>query len=202
MVVCGILCLNISERTYADTRRSVVLNFYLSLLDTEEEKSKIENLYHTYNGLMLKIAFDILNDYDLANDALHNAFLKIVRHLDKLDENSCHKTKAYMVLVIESISKNMYNKRKRQNSTSYDELEDNISDSKNFEDDISSKLTVEYVYKKIELLPEIYKEVLTLKFVNDLTDKEIAEILEISNSATRKRLERAKVKLTELLNKE
>ncbi|HZK21946.1 MAG TPA: sigma-70 family RNA polymerase sigma factor [Oscillospiraceae bacterium] len=191
-----------SEHNYTDTRRSVVLSFYLSLLDTEEEKSKMEILYHTYNGLMLKIAFDILNDYDLSNDALHNAFLKIVRHLDKLDENPCHKTKAYMVLVIESVSKNMYNKRKRQDSTSYDELEYDIPDNKDFEDEISSKSTVEYVYKKIELLPKIYKDVLTLKFVNDLSDKEIAEILEISNSAARKRLERAKIKLTELLNKE
>lgn len=61
-----------------------MLTFYLSLLDTEEEKSKMEALYITYKGLMLKIAYDISKDYDLANDALHNAFLKIVHHLNKI----------------------------------------------------------------------------------------------------------------------
>ncbi|MFI3326912.1 MAG: sigma-70 family RNA polymerase sigma factor [Clostridia bacterium] len=179
-----------------------MLNFYLCLLDTEEEKSKMEELYHTYKGLMLKVAFDILKDYDLANDALHNAFLKIAHHLNKLDEIQCHKTKAYMVIVIENVSKTMYNKRKKQNTISFDELEYEIEDIKNFEEDVSSELTVQIVLDKIKLLPDIYKEILTLKYVNDLSDKSIAKILEISNSAARKRLERARIKLTELINKE
>lgn len=55
-----------------------MLTLYLSMLDTEE-KSKMEELYNTYKGLMLHIAFDILKDYDLANDALHDAFLKMIK---------------------------------------------------------------------------------------------------------------------------
>lgn len=179
-----------------------MLNLYLSLIDTEEEKSKMEELYHTYKGLMLKIAFDILKDYDLANDALHNAFLKIVHHLNKLDEIFCNKTKAYMVIVIENVSKTMYNKRKKQDTISFDELEYKIEDVKNFEEDVLSELTVQIVLDKIKLLPDIYKKILTLKFVNDLSDNSIAEILEISNSTARKRLERARIKLSKLLNKE
>lgn len=179
-----------------------MLYFYLSLLDTEEEKSKMEELYHTYKGLMLKIAFDILKDYDLANDALHNAFLKIANHVSKVDEISCHKTKAYMVIVIENVSKTMYNKRKKQESISLDELDYDVQDDKNLEEDVSNELTVQYVYEKIKLLPDIYKDILTLKYVNDLSDKSIAEILGISNSAVRKRLERARIKLNVLLNKE
>lgn len=179
-----------------------MLTVYLSVLDTDEEKSKMEELYNTYKGLMLHIAFDILKDYDLANDALHNAFLKIAGHLHKLDEVSCHKTKAYLVIVIENVSKTMYNKRKKQDSISFDEIEYKISDGNNLEEDVSNKLTIQFVLDKIKLLPEIYKEVLTLKIVNDLSDKAIAEILGISNTAARKRLERARMKLTELLYKE
>ena len=179
-----------------------MLIFYLSLLDTEEDKSKMEELYHIYKGLMLKIAFDILKDYDLANDALHNAFIKIVNHLSKLDDVDCHKTKAYMVLVIEGVAKNMYNKRKRQKTLSFDKLEYEIQDDENFEEGISNELTVQYVLEKIELLPEIYKEILTLKYVNDLSDKAAAGILEISNSAVRKRLERARRRLNGLLCEE
>lgn len=117
-----------------------------------------------------------------------------------MDDISCHKTKAYMVIVIENVSKSMYNKRKRQYSIPFDELEYEIEDSKDLEEDVSNKLTIQFVLDKIKLLPEIYKEVLTLKIVNDLSDKAIAEILGISNTAARKRLERARMKLTELLN--
>lgn len=179
-----------------------MFHLYLNLLDTEEKKSKTEELYHTYKGLMLKIAFDILKDYHLANDALHNAFLKIIHHLSKLNQLPCHKTKAYLVIVIENISKTMYNKRKKQELIFFDELEYELQDHKNLEEEVSNQLTVQYVFEKIKLLPEKYKDILTLRYVNDLSDKAIAERLEISNSAVRKRLERARIKLNELLKKE
>ncbi len=179
-----------------------MLLFYLSLLDTQEEKSKMEKLYHTYKGLMLKVAYDILKDHELANDALHNAFLKIVKHLNKIDEISCHKTKAYMVIVVENVSRNMYNKRKKHPVISLEEVEQEIKDDINVEEIVSDKFNAEYVCEKIKLLPEIYSEILSLKYTNELSDKEIAEILDISTAAARKRLERARTKLRDLIDRE
>ena len=179
-----------------------MLLFYLSLLDTQEEKSKMEKLYYTYKGLMLKVAYDILKDYELANDALHTSFLKIVNHLDKIDEISCHKTKAYMVIVIENVSKNIYHKRKKQNEIPLEQVENELADGIDIDEAIEDQMTVKYVYQKIKLLPQIYSEILTLKYTSELTDKEISEVLGISLSAVRKRLERARKKLVDLINRE
>ena len=63
-----------------------MLLFYLSLLETQEEKSKMENLYYTYRGLMLKVAYDILRDFELANDALHTSFFGCGRRIRTLTE--------------------------------------------------------------------------------------------------------------------
>ena len=41
-------------------------------------------------------------------------------------------------------------------------------------------------------MPDIYRDVMLLKFYNNLNDKEIADTLGVSNSVVRKRLERAK----------
>lgn len=90
-----------------------MLFFYLTLIDDEEEKSKFEKLYYEYRHLMKHIAFDILKDEKLAEDAVHNAFIKISRHLNKIDEISCHKTRSFIVIVIESVSKDMYRRRKK-----------------------------------------------------------------------------------------
>ena len=179
-----------------------MLLFYLSLLETQEEKSKMENLYYTYRGLMLKVAYDILRDFELANDALHTSFLKIVNHLDKIEEISCPKTKVYMDIVVENVSKNMYNKRKKRYEVPLEQVENEIAESIDIGEAVEDKMTVEYIYKLIKLLPPMYSEILTLKYTSELTDKQISEILGISTAATRKRLERARKKLIELMNME
>ncbi len=175
-----------------------MLLFYLSLLDIEEEKSKLEMLYYEYKGLMLKIAYDILKDYDLANDALHNAFLKIINNLHKLEEKPCHKTKVYMVLVIESVSKNMYNSRKRRRSALVEFQDDSII-AENFENTVEQRLETEYIMKKIAFLSEQDRTVLTLRYVNDLSYKDIAKLMNIPSATARKRLERAKNRLQRLV---
>lgn len=175
-----------------------MLPFYLSLIDTEEEKSKFEKIYYDYRALMKYIAFDILKDEQLAEDAVHNAFIKLTNYLDKIDENDCHKTKGFIVIVIESVAKDMYRKRKR-------ELEFSINENITYRvsDDFSlTTFDVEEIVSKIESLPEIYKDVLTLKYLQELENKEIADVLNIKSTTVRKRLERAKIMLAQLLEKE
>lgn len=54
-----------------------MLLFYLSLLDTEEEKTKFERLYYEYRAVMKYKALEILKDEYLAEDAVHEAFIKL-----------------------------------------------------------------------------------------------------------------------------
>ena len=48
----------------------------LMMVDTPEEKRKFVILYENYRYLMLKVAVDILHDYQLAEDAVQEAFGK------------------------------------------------------------------------------------------------------------------------------
>lgn len=175
-----------------------MLSFYLSIIETEEDKSKFEKLYYDYRALMKYIALDILQDEQLAEDAVHNAFIKLTNYLDKIDENDCHKTKGFIVIVIRSVAKDMYRKRKRDLELS---LNENITYS--ISDDFSlTSFGIDAVVSKIECLPVIYRDALMLKYVYELENKQIAKLLKIKESTLRKRLERAKVMLAELLEKE
>ena len=49
---------------------------FLMMIDTPEEKRKFVVLYEKYRHLMMKVAMDILKDPYVAEDAVHNAFLK------------------------------------------------------------------------------------------------------------------------------
>lgn len=178
-----------------------MLVFYLSLLETQEDKDKFEQLYLQYRKLMFYIAKGILQDDFLAEDAVHNAFLRIINHLDKIEEISCHKTKSYMVIVVENVSKDLYNKRKRGPTISDEEIDRTVVDRNDVADNVMEKIAVEDVVKKIGLLPDIFREVLLLKYVHELNDKEIAKVLKISPAAARKRIERARQRIAVLCNR-
>lgn len=53
-----------------------MLLFYLSLLKDDEDKSKFTDLYIKYSKLMKYAALQKLDDEQLAEDAVHTAFLK------------------------------------------------------------------------------------------------------------------------------
>ena len=50
---------------------------YLQAIESEEERSKFEQLYFQYRGLMYHVAMRILNNPHSAEDAVHQAFLFI-----------------------------------------------------------------------------------------------------------------------------
>ena len=69
--------------------------FYLLLLDSDEEKSRFEQLYIAYRDLMYYVAYKILRDVQQSEDAVHMAFLKIVKRLSDLGEISCPQTRSF-----------------------------------------------------------------------------------------------------------
>ena len=174
-----------------------MLLFYLSLIENEEDKSKFERLYYDYRKLMKYIATDMLHDEFLAEDAVHEAFIKLTRHLNGVDENDSHKTTAFIVIIIKSVCLDMLRKDKQDKSFSLEEI-DNMG---YVDDDSFKKLELDDVYSAISTLSDTYREIIELKVYHNLSDKEIADILGISNAAVRKRLQRAReilrVKLAE-----
>ncbi len=174
-----------------------MIAIYLSVIDTEQDKNKFEILYTTYRKLMLYIADQILKDKYLAEDATHQAFLKIIENLDKIEDVHCHKTKSYIVIIVRNTAINMYNKRKRNATIPLEQMEFCISD-----ETFSRSEDLDYLTKAVMKLPVIYKEVLALKYVQELSNAEIAQTLGIFEATVRKRLERARHKLEESLKKE
>lgn len=173
-----------------------MLAFYLSLIEGENEKDKFEKIYMNYRGLMLSRAFEILKDRQLAEDAAQNAFVRLLNNLDKVDDASSTKTKAYVMVILENVAKSMYVKRSKQKIY---ELDENIPNTSNIERETENKITAEAAAEKIAELPEKYRSVLVLRFFNDLSDKDIASTLGISQSAVRKRIQRAREKLMTLM---
>lgn len=169
---------------------------YILLIETEEDKSKFERIYNNYRQTMYYAAYHILKNEHTAEDIVHQAFLRVIDHLDKIDENNCHKTKAFLVVITEHLAIDYYRKQKRANIVSYEEMELYVADEQIEQDD-----DVNEIISAIELLPINYSSVLRLKYSQGYQDSEIARILNITEDNVRKRISRAKKKLALLLNR-
>jgi len=173
-----------------------MLIFFLSMLETDEDKNKFTLLYEKYRKLMFYIANQILKDDYLSEDAVEQTFVKIIENLDNISDVDCHKTKSYIVIMVRNCAINLYRQRKNHLTVSLDEDIERVDDW-SFEIDEADALT-----RSIARLPIIYKDILTLKYVQEFPNEEIARMLGISEPTVRKRLERAKEKIQQFLNEE
>ena len=55
----------------------------------------------------------ILNDAFIAEDAVHEAFVKIARNMNKIDDETSDRTRAFVMIVTENAAKDVYRKRKQ-----------------------------------------------------------------------------------------
>ncbi len=162
-------------------------------------------LYYKYRNLLMKIAIDILLDKNLAEDAIHETFIRVIRHLHKIDENNCPRTKNFLVIICRNVSLTMYNKKIYLNK-SENSIEDAIYEEElNYscpENIIISNETKEEIANEIEKLDTIYSDVLIFKYVYGYSREEIAETLGINIETVKKRLTRAMTKIKKGLEKE
>ncbi len=173
-----------------------MLSLYLTLVDSEEEKGKFERIYLQYKNLMLSCAYSILNDKSLSEDAVHDAFIRIMKNLSKIDDVDSPRTRGFVVVITENVSKTLYNKMNRVKIV---ELNENIPFDESIEQNAEQKYTAELIADKISQLPDNYKYVMVLKYRNGLDDKEIASALGLPHALVRKRLERGRKALGKLL---
>lgn len=171
----------------------------MSMIENNTHKLKFENLYRDYRQLIFYKANEILQDKHLAEDAVHQAFIRIIQNLDKIDENNCHKTKGFIVIITENIAIDMYRKLKKEKTIPFEKIEYKIKDLSPSVEDIFEQNNESLLMKGIALLPSNYSSVIFLKYSHGYNNKEIGQILNISEENVRQRIFRGKKKLLEII---
>lgn len=175
--------------------------FFFAIIEDEYSRSKLEALYIKYGKDMFKVAYRVLNDYQLAQDAVQVAFIKLIDNLDKIDEINCNKTRAFVVIIVRNISINIYRARRIRNHMSLEDMEDILSDDTQVIDEkIISMEMLSQVASKIKELHPAYSDIISLKYFYFYSDSEIAKMLNITQENVRVRLYRAKRNLIKILS--
>lgn len=166
-----------------------MLYMYMSLIEDDNDKNKFEILYKKYRDMMYYKAYDILKDSYLAEDAVHDSFLGIAKIINKIEIDS-YKTKALFLTITKNRAIDLYRKRKIRNHVDLEEIDHYKSSS---QDDNTLKFL-------IKALPDIYRDILELKYYHGYTYEEISKLLHINPNTVGVRLYRAKKMLEEELN--
>lgn len=181
--------------------KEIYMLIFLSAVANKKDCTKLEELYINHKYLMLHTSFEILKDYQLAEDAVHKAFLRLINNLYKIADISCNKTRNFLVIIVRNISINMYNERKKQFESGYDGLEQELGSMDALtEDFVISKETVNEVLKCISELDNKYRDILMLKYSYDYDISEISQLLGLSSENTRVRLHRGRKMLIQKLS--
>lgn len=164
---------------------------YLMMIESQEDKHKFEILYEKYVNLMLKYANEILKDIHLAEDAVHESFVKIARSIEKIGDVDAKETKNFVMVVTRHTTLDVYRKRSKnwENEFSIDKKENEELLVVKSKVDTEPENEVLHIIRNMD---KTYSDVFLLKYVNRLGNKEIAKVLKVSEEAIRKRLSRGK----------
>ncbi len=139
-----------------------------------------------------------VSDRDLAKDLVQETFLRAWNHVAQGE--SVDNFKAFFYRVLGNIIIDQYRKKK---AISLDSLTDTGFDIKVDEggriaDMIDGKMALEVIGR----IPEKYREVIFMKYVQDMTNQEIAEFLKETENSISVKLHRGIKKIKEIFKEE
>lgn len=144
---------------------------------------------HEYGDTLYRICLLMLKNHADAEDAVQETFIKYMQK-DPVFTSSEHK-KAWLITVSANKCRDMLRKRGR----TVDESEEIL---KNIAVDEESSGILEALFE----LPEKFRFVMTLHYVEEYKVDEIAKIIGKSSSAVKMRLQKGRILLKELYRKE
>ena len=165
----------------------------LQMIDTPEERTKMEYLYNKYGTIMFRAAKKILNNDHDAEDAVHQAFVKVAENMKKIQDPDCPKTRALLVTIVENKAIDQYRKKQWVHKVEFIEESVGLSTEYYGEDALAGCILK---------LPARYREIISLKYHQGYSTKEAAKIMGISESNASKLDQRAKKKLEEICREE
>lgn len=162
------------------------------------EKEAFEILYNKYKNKIEYFIYNIIKDYQKAEDIAQETFIYVIQH--QMRENSSFKY--YIYLVARSKALNYINVEKRRNEiTEKYFANDNEQIEKDVLDIITTEESKKELLESIELLDERYKNAIYLVNIEGLSYEETSKILGETLQNTKNLIHRGKKQLRKILLK-
>ena len=178
---------------------------YTLLIEQEKHKRVFEEVYNTYGQELFKLAFEKLNNAYDAEDVLHEAFVSLIRLMNKRDVDA-ESARVFLIDVVKFRTadrlKDRAKERKMTRSADESALFDKLSlesAESETEETVFQKMLLEALISCMAELPAKYRSVIRLHLIDGLKFSEISGILKIKTENAKKRYQRGRLMLREML---
>lgn len=163
------------------------------------EEMVIAGLVSQYSGTLYRVAYSVLRNASDAEDAVQEAFVRVLRHRDTLDEVRDHRV--WMIRIVWNVVLDRKRRMKTRPET------DDVAElarvlpavGLSAEERAAAAQHHAHVLACVEQLPPKERQVLMLSAFEELNSVEIAEVVGITESSVRSRLFRARNLMAGLL---
>jgi len=177
----------------------------INVITKKQQTKFIDDCYRLYERKLYSAAYAILKDEGQAEDAVQDTFLNLLRKEVYFEDATSEDCRRFILTVIKNVAINRYrkNQREREHEMLAEEetltfIGENTGGENNTEaealggeDDGAEAM--------LKLLPEKYRDVMRCLVIEEISVKETADRLDISEAGVRKRFERARKMLKEKL---
>ncbi len=160
-----------------------------------ERKAQYQ-LYKLYAKAMFNICLRLMGQHEEAEDMLQEAFTDAFRRLHTFEFKSSFGAWLKRIVINRCINEL---KRKKTNLVLMEEIVSDETETNDFEQKNIEK-DVKKIHKAIEKLADGYRVIFSLYLLEGYDHKEIAQILNITESTSKSQYMRAKRKLQEILS--
>jgi RNA polymerase sigma-70 factor (ECF subfamily) len=167
---------------------------------TQAEEAALAALVDQYAGALYRVAFSVLRNPADSEDAVQEAFLRVLRHRDMLDD--VRDQRVWLIRIVWNIV--LDRKRRAKTRPETDDVTELArvlpSNGLSAEQIAAAAQHHAHVLACVGRLPKKEREVLELSAFEELSSVEIASVLGITESSVRSRLFRARNLMAGLLN--
>ena len=170
------------------------------------DKAEFALMVDKYSAMIYRLGLKMLNNPQDAEDILQETFIKAFHNIDRFDGRASVSTWLYRIATNEAL---MLLRKKRPDPISVEtpwQEDDQEQEPLQIidwcclpESELMSNEVWEYLDKAVEKLPNSLKVVFILRDIEGLSTRETATVLDISETATKTRLSRARLRLREEL---
>lgn len=155
----------------------------------DSSSRELSALIDEYGSCVLNTAYLYLNDRQLAEDVFQEVFLKAYLKMDTFEARSSVKTWLIRI-TINQCKDTIKSAYKSRVNVGFDRLDGGCLICQSAEQAAEENYENERLYRAVMSLEPKHRELILLRYYNELSLDEIASILRISNGAVRTRLSR------------
>ncbi len=161
-----------------------------------KDKEAYAEIIKRYQAKLMRYASYIMGDEHRGADAVQEGFIKAYINLNGFDTK--RKFSSWIYRIVHNEAMNALNKRKKQRPMD-DRIE--IDSGVNLEDEFIKHELVRHAHHCLDQMPVMYKEPLSLFYLEEKSYEEISDILRIPIGTVGTRVNRAKVMMKKLCQK-